>query len=725
LAVIVVALGAAIASARDALAPGPETAPVAPALRPPALPLALDVAVQRPVRTFRPATAIGGALDGQSHGEIAEIYTPANLRLMSRAGLGAVSYRLRTELGVEAWHFDAAGRFSNAGAGSGYWTSSSRPTRGLRVSWGYRLPRRGDTFDQANDAGYSRLDDGDPTSFWKSDPYLDRYYTRESDALHPQWVLIDLGRVRPVDAIRIAWATPYATRFQVQRYVGGTDAVALAPGHWIDFPRGRFAGRGGNPTLRLAARPIRVRFVRLLMSASSHTAPTGSRDVRDRLGYAIGEVYLGTLDPRGELHDLLVHQPSQAQTAIYVSSTDPWHRAVDRDPGYEQPSFQTVLHSGLSRGLPMLVPVPMLYGTPENAVAELRYLHAMRVPLRGVELGEEPDGQLAAPEDYGALYVQFARAIHRAFPRLPIGGPAFATSLPDWAYWPNAGGDISWTRRFLEYLRVHGTMNRLNFFSFEWYPFDDTCAAPGPQLAKASQLLTGLLALQHAEGVPLRLPVYVTEYGYSAFAGQDEVDFPGALLDADTVSTLLRIGVAGAYLYGYEPAALMPGSGVCDTWGNLALFLSDDRRRAVHSLATFWETQMLTRDWTQAGDGLHAMDDTTVAPDDARGQLVHAYTVRRPDGRLAVLVLNLSPRQPFEASIRLSTAHGQAAPGHLQEWQLSSADYRWRPGGPAGAPSRDLPPVHRVLGGALPVTLPPYSITVLRTIDSLPPSIGG
>ncbi|MBV8432153.1 MAG: discoidin domain-containing protein, partial [Solirubrobacterales bacterium] len=572
------------------------------------------------------------------------------------------------------------------------------------------------TNDQANDAGFSRLDDGSLGSFWKSNPYLDSRFTHETNALHPQWVLIDLGSSRPVDGIRIAWGAPYATRFQVQQYLGSGDPTqAPVPAGWTDFPTGRFAGRGGSPTLRLAPAPIRVRYLRVLMSASSHTGPGHSRDIRDRLGYAIRELYAGRLDSRGVLHDMIVHTPSQAQTTIYVSSTDPWHRMIDRDPGYEQPSFQTVLRSGLTRRLPLLVPVPVLYGTPENAVAELRYLQALRVPLRGVELGEEPDGQLAAPEDYGALYVQFARAIHRAFPRLPLGGPGYQTSLPDWVYWPNANGDVSWTRRFVEYLRAHGAMKLLSFFSFEWYPFDNTCLPPGSQLATMSQQLTSVLNLQYAEGIPRRLPVYVTEYGYSAFAGQDEVDFPGALLDADTVGTLLNLGASGAYLYGYEPASLMVESEPCSTWGNLTMIQSNDQHRALHRVSTFWETQMITHDWAQQGVGVHVLYRAGVEGGGGEGQLVHAYAVRRPDGRLALLVLNLSPRQPFEASVSLQGSRDSAAPGRLAEWQFSSTDYHWRDRGPLGLPQPDRPPVQHQVGRGEPIRLPPFSITVLRT----------
>ena len=87
------------------------------------------------------------------------------------------------------------------------------------------------------------------------------------------------------------------------------------------------------------------------------------------------------------------------------------------DEDCEQPGLDFVLAGRLTNNLPALVPVGLLYDTPENAAAELRYLRARRYPLLGVELGEEPDGQWVEPEDYGALYRQVASSCALLIPR--------------------------------------------------------------------------------------------------------------------------------------------------------------------------------------------------------------------------------------------------------------------------------------------------------------------
>jgi hypothetical protein len=590
---------------------------------------------------------------------------------------------------VEAWHWNPVGSWSEPARHQGYWTSSPVPGRPFPASFGYDLPRRGDTIDQANNAGYSRLDDGSLRTFWKSDPYLDPYYTHDA---HPQWVLVDFRSHRAVDAVRIAWGTPYATRFRVQWWQGpeALFQAGHAPGRWRDFvpptngagviepadAGSEMTGHPGTQTVVLSRRPISVRFIRIMLLDGSHAAPPGSHDIRDRLGFAARELYVGRIEG-ARFIDLMRHGVRR-QTVTYVSSTDPWHSASDLDRNYEQPSFTTIGRDGLTRGLPLLVGVPVLYGTPENAVAEVRYLRALKVPIAGVELGEEPNGQYASPEDYGALYIEFARAIHRYDPTLLLGGPGYETSIPDFLAWPDAHGDRSWTRRFLDYLRAHDALDQLGFFSFEWYPFDNGCRPVGPQLARAAGMLAEVMHRQTLDGLPADIPRIITEYGYSAFATRDEVDLAGAVLDADIAAEFLALGGERAYLYGYEPSELMSELPQCKTWGNLTLLQSDSRHRIKAPVAAYWAMRLLTRDWIEPG----AAPNTLLATSATAGAPVAAYALRRPDGTLAILLLNKDPRRALAVSISLA-GEGAVEPltGPVAAEQLSSARYVWHAAG--------------------------------------------
>src|SRR6266480_5438117 len=222
-----------------------------------------------------PTQALGGAVDGHDKGEGARMFTDTNITEMRSAGLGPLTYRLRTELAGEVWHWNPRGTWSDASHHCGYWTSDNSVGKPINVSYGYRLPRRGNTIDQANDDGYSRIADGDPNSFWKSNPYLDSHFTGKSEDAHPQWVVIDLGVSKLVNAIRIHWGTPYATQYRIE-YWPGDDSMHLQPedhDDWQPFANGKVDdAHGGGELVRLTERPRAVQFVRIVMSRSSHTS---------------------------------------------------------------------------------------------------------------------------------------------------------------------------------------------------------------------------------------------------------------------------------------------------------------------------------------------------------------------------------------------------------------------------------------------------------------------
>ena len=151
----------------------------------------------------------------------------------------------------------------------------------------------------------------------------------------------------------------------------------------MTFPGGKVSdGRGGTVTLALNPSPVPVRFLRIWMTESSNTCDShGSQDRRNCVGYAIGELSVGTQAPTGEFYDLARHTADQDQTATVCSSIDPWHEPSDIGPKTrEQVGLDLFYTSGYTRGLPAMIPIAMLYGTPEDAAAQIRLSEGARLP---------------------------------------------------------------------------------------------------------------------------------------------------------------------------------------------------------------------------------------------------------------------------------------------------------------------------------------------------------
>ncbi len=677
----------------------------------PAFTVSATVTTDRCVNKFVPKRILGGGIDGHERGECARMLSKQNIVEMLSAGLGPVSYRLRTELGGEVWHWNPRGTWSANQCG--YWTSSSSTTDQINVSYGYRLPRRGNTIDQANNDGYSRISDGDEDSYWKSNPYLDPYFTAEDEQAHAQWIVIDLGSRKPVNSIRIQWGAPYAKRFEVE-YWSGNDPMHLhidRPDEWRTFPQGVVPDcAGGDFTLRLTNSTIPAQFIRVVMTHGSGTSVQSSTDIRDRLGFAVREISIGNADATGHFEDYVVHHPEHRQTIIYVSSTDPWHRAEDIDYRTEQPGLDFILQSKLTNRLPVLVPVGMLYDTPENAVAEIKYLLAKKYPLEGVELGEEPDGQWASPEDYAALYVATAKSLQKLNSKLKIGGPSLQNFDAHLLTWPDQSGNRSWINRFLRIVRANHSP--FDFFSFEYYPFDDVCTDAAPQLLEVPRRLQEMLSSLHEDGVPSEIPWLMTEFGYSVFAGRHEVDIEGAFFHADTVGTFLTAGGNKAYLYGYEPDTLTDE--VKCSWGNLMMLQLPNTGGRLNRLSTYYTARLIANDWMQPVDALHEIYPAAINPPDTR---VTAYSVHRPDNQWSLLLINKDPSRSAQVAVQFRPIDGSSTQKFLGEvaiTRFSHEQYRWQDDGENGRPVISKPPAQIRRQASEYFDLPPYSISVLR-----------
>ena len=650
----------------------------------------ITVDVSHPTNHFVPNQMLGAGVDRIAVEAIDKDLLQPTLEKTLASGWQPVTYRQNTELAIEAWHWNPQGTWSDGSdtSGKGYFTGSAIPTEMLRYSYGYALPRRGTTRNDGTDnVGYSRLTDGDLNSFWKSNPYLTQRFTGESDTLHPQWVVLDLAQVQQVNSIRIAWGEPFARRYEVQYWTGDDPIKGPTRGVWEAFLQGTVAdGKGGVETIRLTESPAAVRFLRIWMTESSNTCDAGraanasSTDPRNCVGYAIRELYLGTSTEDGAFHDILRHTADQEQTTTYCSSVDPWHQPSDLGSTKQaQMGFDLFFTSGVTRGLPAMVPVAMLYDTPDNAAAEIAYLKKRNYPISYVEMGEEADGQYMLPEDYAALYLQWTTAIHRVDPALKLGGPSFQGVNKDIEVWPDANGKVSWTARFIDYLKQHGRMNDLAFFSFEHYPYDP-CKTPWGVLYDEPELVSHIMQTWHEDGIPADMPMFITEGNLSSGASETYQDIFAGVWLADYIGSFLNSGGNGVYFFHYLPLQMEPG---CNSSpGTFGMFTIDANYQIQQPLAQFYVAQLINLEWVQPGSGEHqAFAAKSDLQDGVGHELVTAYAVRRPDGQWAVMAVNRDQQNAHRVRIAFDGPAGKESnfDGPVEVSTFGSAQYQWHP----------------------------------------------
>jgi hypothetical protein len=671
---------------------------------------------------FDPDQVLGSSLDILPAKQFEKVFSPETIKQSLSAGWGPITYRQNTELSIGAWHWNPEGQWSDTTHQSGYFTGTAKPgSSPLRMSYGYPLPHRGNTRNGGASHGYSRLTDGDPASYWKSNPYLTSKFIGESDSLHPQWIVIDFASPQPIAAIRIHWTDPFAMKFAVQYWQGSDGAMDKpASGAWVAFPSGQVAsGKGGSQLLRLSDKPIRTRFVRIWMTESSKTCDShGSNDARNCVGYAVNEISAGNFAADGAFIDLVKHIPGENQTVTLVSSIDPWHSESDRNPNSIQTGLDLFFTSGYTNHLPAMIPVSMVYGTPEDSAAELAYLRKRGYAISYVEMGEEPDGQYMQPEDYGALYLQWATALHRIDPQLKLGGPVFEGVNDDIKVWPDANGNASWLGRFVDYLKSHNRLGDLSFVSFEHYPIEP-CNVNWSDLYREPEWTRTVLQAWRNDGITDNLPLMNTESNLSWDLTEPMQDAFAALWLADSVGSFLQFGGPGAVYYHspIQPEPLRPGCHGYSTYGN---FVADENLDIKQYTSQYFASRMINLDWVKHGAGIHqfhpAISDFT---DDAGNTIVTAYAVTQPGGELSVLLINKDASNPHRVKIQFSagaTNSAQQFAGRVSVTTFGAEQYLWHPAGASSRADPDGPPA--VSTPEAPTDsqflLPRASVTVLR-----------
>jgi len=676
----------------------------------------VDVTPSHIINSFDPDQALGSSVDVLSHYAIDKVYTPHILEESLSAGWGPITYRNNTELRMAAWHWTENGTWSDPAHESGYFTGSTELKEPIRYILAYALPHRG--FSTSGD----RPLQGPHLSFWKSNPYLTSKFTGESDALHPQWVVMDLKAERPVNAVRIAWAEPYARTYQVEYWVG-KDALDFdegPQGEWKTFPSGAVKdAHGGTVTLKFGRSPVTTRFLRVWMTESSNTCDLhGSDDVRNCVGYAIASLTAGNVNASGNFVDVARDATGGTRPTYCSSSIDPWHSAADVNAGgsYEHTGFDLFFTSGITNNLPAMIPVTLLYGTPDDAAAQIGYIEKRGYPVAYVEMGEEPDGKHALPEDYGSLYIQWAVAIHKVDPKIKLGGPIFEGVSEDIRVWPDAQGRTSWLGRFIDYLKAHDRLSDLAFVSFEHYPFEP-CDITWKTLYQEPQLIKHILQVWRDDGVPKDVPLMVTESSISWKLTGPMSQVFAALWLSDSVGAFFEASGAAYY---HSPIQPQPVEQSClgpATWSN---FVADRDFNIKGYTSFYYAAHMLNLEWVLHRSGVHHMFPSSTDIKDSEGNvLVTSYALRRPDGNWSVLLVNRDENHPHTVRVLFENSANQRAAsfsGSVTQVSFGSEQYVWKDAGPNSYADPDGPPVGGTVAGGpqATFTLPKASVTVLR-----------
>ena len=675
----------------------------------------VDADPKHVLNSFDPDRAMGSSLDVLSRAGIDKVHSPHIVQESLSAGWGPITYRNNTELRMGAWHWTENGRWSDAAHQSGYFTGSTELKERTRYILAYALPHRG--FSTSGDDPVP----GPNLSYWKSNPYLTSRFTGESDALHPQWVVVDLRAPKSVNAIRLAWASPYAVTYQVEYWEGkyALDFDRGPDGQWKVFPSGLMKNApGGTVTLKLSDAPISTQFLRVLMTESSNTCDLhGSGDIRNCVGYAIESIDAGNLDGNGEFVNAAKDTTGENQPTYCSSSIDPWHSAADirNDGKYQHTGFDLFFTSGITNNLPAMIPVTMLYGTPDDAAAQIAYIRKRGYPISYIEMGEEPDGKHAMPEDYAALYLQWATAIHRVDPKLKLGGPIFEGVNEDIRVWLDAQGRSSWMGRFVAYLKSHGRLADLAFVSFEHYPFEP-CSVKWESLYSEPQLMKHILQVWRDDGVPPDVPLMVTEDHLAAGLTGPMSTIFSALWLADNVGSFFE---GGGAVFHHSPIQPEPVQNSCLGWATWSNFVADRDYNINGYTALYFAAHMINLEWVQHRSGVHQLfSSSTDSKDDQGNVLVTSYAVHRPDGNWSLMLVNRDQKNAHAVRIAFATPRTRESSfsGPVTMTTFGSEQYVWKDEGSNSHADPDGPPVATtVMGGEQTTfTLPKASITVLR-----------
>src|ERR1700737_2363199 len=86
--------------------------------------ISVDLTPAHATNSLTPLRALGAGIDRDPYNSVKTIFSHDEVEEMLSSGWGSVSYRLNTELGAQAWHWNPKGTWSDP-SGKGYFVGTA------------------------------------------------------------------------------------------------------------------------------------------------------------------------------------------------------------------------------------------------------------------------------------------------------------------------------------------------------------------------------------------------------------------------------------------------------------------------------------------------------------------------------------------------------------------------------------------------------------------------
>jgi alpha-L-arabinofuranosidase len=515
---------------------------------------------------------------------------------------------------------------------------------------------------------------------------------------------VDLQSKKNPDKVLIVWGDaadktwPYAKKFTIQ-YWDPKDSRQWMPydadkSSWLDTSAAGITGTGG--TQEITFKKVNSQYIRILM-AESAGGTTGTYSIA---GLKIFENGI-ELPPK----DGSSIVASSCNTAAKLGNGASWIF------GFEQ--YMEFINSfGPVKASPLII-VNLGSGTPQMAAAWVKYANKIKgYGIKYWEVGNENGGQweTGGPMnvyDYTRRFIKFYEAMKAEDPSITI----IAQGQADGRSGTYDG--VTAINAFLGRLAKEKKEHYAEGLVTHQYPnwgqkVEDLLLSP-----KKGMEDTAMQVKKALEKYPKLkdIPVWITEFNTSDQIKPHDISvrLENGLWLAQYIPEFIRQFGNRGYMNMWD--VLNGGTAITNpTGGDHGYLQSESGPYQYQERADYWTMKMLTNYWSSPGDDReHIMVESVTAE-----PMLACYANRKPDGSLALLVVNKDPKNSYNVPVIIK---GFTPAAEARVWSFDKNNYQWNTDSTPYHADPDKAPSESAIKGTagnFKYEFPAYSITVLQ-----------